>query len=76
MHWLIQCCAYQLHSVIHCEDFKATRQKRSLQCTAERERFIGEHERVRVDRGTWWLIGKFDAFSPKGRGFESHSSRT
>ena len=22
----------------------------------------------------WWLIGRFDAFRPKGRGFKSHSS--
>ena len=25
--------------------------------------------------GAWWLIGRFVAFHPKGRGFESHSSR-
>ena len=25
--------------------------------------------------GAWWLINRFDAFHPKGRGFESHSSR-
>ena len=25
--------------------------------------------------GEWWLIGRFDAFRPKGRGFESRSSR-
>src|SRR6218665_1815028 len=25
--------------------------------------------------GTWWLIGRTDAFRPKGRGLESRSSR-
>src|SRR6218665_2190476 len=25
--------------------------------------------------GAWWLIGRFDAFRQKGRGFESHFSR-
>ena len=25
--------------------------------------------------GVWWLIGRFVAFHPKGRGFESRSSR-
>ncbi len=25
--------------------------------------------------GAWWLIGRFDAFRPKSRGFESRSSR-
>src|SRR6218665_3492645 len=25
--------------------------------------------------GMWWLIGRFDAFRPKGRGFESRSRR-
>src|SRR6218665_1968209 len=25
--------------------------------------------------GAWWLIGRFVAFRPKGRWFESHSSR-
>ena len=25
--------------------------------------------------GAWWLIGRFDAFRPKGRRFESRSSR-
>src|SRR6218665_1063942 len=25
--------------------------------------------------GTWWLIGRFIAFRPKGRGFDSRSSR-
>jgi len=24
--------------------------------------------------GVWWLIGRFDAFRPKGNGFESHCS--
>ena len=28
-----------------------------------------------VHCGAWWLIGKFDAFRPKRRGFESRSSR-
>src|SRR6218665_1823858 len=27
------------------------------------------------ERGAWWLIGRFVAFRPKGRGFESRSSR-
>ena len=26
-------------------------------------------------RWVWWLIGRFITFHPKGRGFESHSSR-
>ena len=25
--------------------------------------------------GSWWLIGRFDAVRPKGRGFESRSGR-
>src|SRR6218665_1998027 len=28
-----------------------------------------------VSCGTWWLTDRFDAFRPKGRGFESRSSR-
>src|SRR6218665_520245 len=27
-----------------------------------------------VKVGHWWLIGRFEAFRPKGRGFKSHSS--
>ena len=27
------------------------------------------------ERGVWWLIGRFVAFRPKGREFESRSSR-
>src|SRR6218665_3150919 len=27
------------------------------------------------ESGAWWLIGRFVAFRPKGRGFESRSSR-
>ena len=34
------------------------------------------HSKVAVEWcGTWWLIGRFDAFHPKSCGFESHSSR-
>ena len=29
----------------------------------------------REKRGAWWLIGKFGALRPEGRGFEIHSSR-
>ena len=28
-----------------------------------------------MNYGEWWLIGRFDAFRPNGRGFESRSSR-
>src|SRR6218665_2321719 len=28
-----------------------------------------------TNREAWWLIGRFDAFRPKNRGFDSRSSR-
>ena len=30
---------------------------------------------ITLNFGAWWLIGRFDAFRLKGRGFESRSSR-
>ena len=34
-----------------------------------------ELEEALYKRGAWWLIGRFVAFLPKGRGFESRASR-
>ena len=30
---------------------------------------------ILIIRGAWWLIGRFEAFRPKGRGFEYRCSR-
>ena len=37
--------------------------------------WLWQHQSQDGHHSAWWFIGRFDAFRPKGRGFESRSSR-
>ena len=53
-------------------DMESEREKNEDNQKKRIERKTSEGER---DCGAWWLTGRFVAFSPKGRGFESRYGR-